>query len=554
MQLRPYQLQAVEACEEHLVSHGATMFVLPTGGGKTVVAAEIIRRALPRGRAMLIAHREELLEQARDKIALVIGERPDLEMADSRAGTGMFAARVVCSSVQTQTAGRNGQRRMHRFRPADFGLLVVDECHHVPAVSYREVIDHYRSNSALRLLGMTATPDRADEKALGLVYETVAFNYELVDAINEGWLVPIKQKYLDVQIDLSGVKIVLGDLQGAALREVLARADTIERIVSDAVHWAGDRRTLVFADSVENAERMVVDFNRWRAGSAYIVTGETPKDERHRVIADYRAGRFQYLVNVQVAGEGFDVPEIACVVMARPTCSRALYAQAAGRGTRPLSATVDGLDSDAARRSAIASSTKQDLLLLDLVGNSAKHKLITAADMLGGNYDDAVVMGAERTMRESGGAVDVSEVLAKAQAAHNAELLAIAAQKEKLALRGRSRGRDVDPFGVLGIAPHAARGWDHDTPPTAEQRAKLEKWGFDRIDQQTATTAAQLIDEFRRRCRSNLATYRQSKVLMSRWGMSAEEARRTSFTEAGRLIGVLAANNWRRPKGIAYAY
>lgn len=290
MILRPYQQQAVEAAEERLAGHGRTLIVMPTGTGKTLVFSELIRRKLSWGRCMVVAHREELLEQARDKIQTIIGERPDLEMADNYASEGLYSARVVVSSVQTQTAGRDGKLRMHRFNPMDFALLVADESHHAVADTWKAVIAHYGSNPALSVLGVTATPDRTDEKALGQVFDSVAFNYELTDAIAEGWLVPVKQKYLSVEVDLGGVRMTLGDFNGADLRAALARGDTLERIASDAIQWAGDRRTLVFADSVENAERLTVDFNRHRHGSAAIVTGETPRDERKRVIADYRAG------------------------------------------------------------------------------------------------------------------------------------------------------------------------------------------------------------------------------------------------------------------------
>lgn len=548
MQLRKYQQQAVDSAIEQLAEHPATLLIMPTGAGKTVVFGDIIRQTIGSGRVMVVAHREELLDQARDKIQAITGIRPDLEMADSRACDGMFKSPIVVSSVQTQVSGRNGVRRMHRFDPNEFAMLIVDEAHHAAADTYRAVIDHYRTNDRLRVLGVTATPDRHDEKALGMIFDSVAFEYGITDAIEEGWLVPIVQKYLSVEIDFSGVKYTLGDFNGADLREVLSHGSTLEQIASDSIQYARERRTLVFSDCIDNAERLTEAYNRHCISSAKIVTGETPKDERRNLIADYRAGRFQFLVNVGVATEGFDVPEIACVVMARPTCSRSLYAQMAGRGTRPLGGIVDGLDTDSARKSAIEESGKRDLLILDLVGNSTKHKLITCADILGGNYDDRIVELAEREMRESAVPVDVADALETAKRKRNEEIEAEARNKELLQLRRKSSGRDVDPFEVFGIPQGAARGWDNDRPVDDEQRTKLEKWGIDGIDKMNHVSAAKMIREFQLRTRRGLATYKQTKQLVRRWGMTPEEARRTTFEEAGRRMTILAANNWQKPK------
>ena len=542
MILRPYQQQAVESALEHLETHRSTLLVCPTGCGKTLMFAEIIRRMAQRGRAMVIAHREELLDQAREKIEAMTGLRPDLEMADVRASEGMFRSPIVVSSVQTQTAGRNG-KRMQRFDPQEFGLLVLDEAHHAPAETYRAVVDHYSANPSLKVLGVTATPDRLDKKALGEIFESVAFDYEIVDAINEGWLVPIRQKFLSVQVDFSGVRMTLGDLNGADLRECLAKGDTLERIASDSIQWAGERRTLVFSDCVQNAERLTETYNRHRLGCARIVTGETERDERRTLIAAYRAGAFQFLVNVGIAGEGFDAPIIACVVQAAPTCSRARYAQQTGRGTRPLPCIVDGLDTDALRVAAIAASDKPDLLLLDIVGNSAKHKLMTAADILGGRYADEVVAAAEASMRESALPSNVAEALEAAERKHNAQIEAEAARKEKLKLRDKSHGRDVDPFGVLSLSRGAERGWDDNGELSEHETAMLDKNRVDGWQRLAVPEARQVIEEIRRRARRDLCSYRMARLLKRR----GYDTRNMGFAEARGIIAVLERQEgWAR--------
>jgi len=178
VQLRPYQEAAVEGVYEAWQTSRATLIVQPTGTGKTIVCAHVIDR-LPEGRVMVLAHREELIFQAADKIQRVTGRAPDIEMAEMRADHGPLwdRARVVVSSIQTQCAGASGAPRMKRFDPADFGLVIVDEAHHATAPTYRRVVDHYRQNPDCRVLGVTATPDRHDEEALGQVFESVAYDY-----------------------------------------------------------------------------------------------------------------------------------------------------------------------------------------------------------------------------------------------------------------------------------------------------------------------------------------------------------------------------------------
>ncbi len=552
MILRDYQQQAVESVHEALQEHDSDLIVLPTGTGKTVVFGEIIRQYMPKGRVMVIAHREELLDQACEKIKMLTGITPGLEMAEFETlEGGLVTDQVVVSSVQTHVSGWRGNRRMHKFNPDDFSLLVIDEAHHAAANTYRAVIDHYRSNESLKVLGVTATPDRLDEKALGDIFESVSFDYEIITAIQEGWLVPVKQRYLSVEIDFQGVRYTLGDFNGKELRELLAEGSTLEQIASDTIQYAGDRLTLVFSDCISNAERLTEAFNRNESGSAYIITGQTPKDERRRLVAAYRASEFQYLVNVGIATEGFDVPEIACVVQARPTCSRSLYAQQAGRGTRPLTGIVDAHREYKERCAAILASGKPDLLILDIVGNSKKHKLIHAGDLLGGDYSDEVIELAEREAVERGAPVDVLDGLEQSQLKLNAQIQAEADEKERLAMHKRSQSEAVDPFGVFGLQDLRVKGWDDaGRRASGDQVEKLKKWGIE-IKDMSGTQADTLINEFRKRTRRGLCTYKQSKQLIKRWGMTKSEARNTSFGEAGRIITILAANKWQKPKGAA---
>ena len=171
MKLRDYQQRASDAIAEAFASSSTTLCVMPTGTGKTILFAHVIDRMIDRGRAMILAHRAELIYQAVARIKDAIGLHADIDMADMRAdAAGWFKAPVIVSTIQTQIAGFDGYKRCQRFDPMDFELLVIDEAHHAPAKSYRRVIEHYQTNPNLKVLGVTATPDRHDEKALGQVF------------------------------------------------------------------------------------------------------------------------------------------------------------------------------------------------------------------------------------------------------------------------------------------------------------------------------------------------------------------------------------------------
>ncbi len=551
MKLRDYQLRAVEGVYEQWREHQATLVVMPTATGKTVMFSEVLRRR-PGGRALVLAHREELIFQAVEKIAAMTGERPEIEMAEMRAAPhdakGLFhRPSVVVSSIQTQCAGEDGAGRMIRFDPYEFSMLVVDEAHHATASTYRRVLDYYRQNENLKVLGVTATPDRADESALGQVFQSVAFDYEITDAINEGYLVPVLQRSVTVSgLDYSSVRTTAGDLNGADLARVLEFEDMPQRIVSPTLELIGDRRTLLFAASLAHAERITEIFNRYRSGMARWVHGGTPKDERRTMLSDYAAGRFQVLVNVGVATEGFDEPGIEVVIMARPTKSRALYAQMAGRGMRPSADIAHGLnerDDSAGRRELIAASVKPTCEIVDFVGNSGRHKLITTADILGGNYDDEVIDRARQRAEQSGQPVDMTKELAQAEKDLAKEKAV--ARRLKLRLKADYKIDVVDPFDVLQIQPPRLRGWDADEPATEKQVAFLDKAGVPTA-KLTQRLANRLITEVIQRRDNKRCTFKQAKLL-ARFGYRPD----MSFAEAKEVIDALAKNHWRPIDGPA---
>ena len=550
MQLRPYQREAVDGCIDSLRENSSALAVMPTGCGKTIVFSETIRLASKR--CLVIAHREELIRQASKKIEAMTGERPSIEMAEERSYEPHFGmkSKVVVASVQTLNAKHYLGRRMHRFTPDEFSLLVIDEAHHSVANSYQNIIDYFRRNTKLKVIGVSATPDRSDKLALGEIFQDVAYKYELRQAVHDGWLVPIRQRVIRVEsLDFSGINKVAGDLNQRQLAEVMEYEKNLHGIVTPTLELTGDKKTIVFASSVLHAERIAEILNRHKPASARMLCGKTPKDLRAAMIDDYALNKFQYLVNVGITVEGFDDPQVAVIVMARPSSSRALVAQQVGRGTRPLADVFGGIPDDhspescAARRAAIAASSKPYCEVIDFVGNSGRHKLVYASDILGGNTKErACEIVREKQLTEASPApVDILEELEKAERqAEIEEAEEIEASKRSdIKAKVKYKARDLDPFDVLQIsAPRTV--WTGAKPLSVNQQSMLERNGIKTHDVDNQTQRL-LFNEIVKRRKAGTCTYKQAKLLR-KYGYSGKEG----FKEASRIIDDLAANGWKK--------
>ena len=218
--LRDYQHQAIAAASDSLSKNRSCLLVAATGVGKTTIFCEIIRRALSKGkRVCVMAHRDELIRQAASRIEQIAGVQPEIEKAGQWA---KGEVPVFVTSVQTMNAKWILDRRYQRFQSDEWDLLIIDEAHHALAQSYRNVIDHFQQNPKHKVIGVTATPDRGDQLGLGEIFDDCPFQYEIGDAVRDGWLVPIRQQYVTVgSLDYSEIKTRLGDLCGGDLAEVL---------------------------------------------------------------------------------------------------------------------------------------------------------------------------------------------------------------------------------------------------------------------------------------------------------------------------------------------
>lgn len=544
MNLREYQQRAVTNAFQEWKENRSTLVVAATGTGKTTVFTEIIRQMQPK-RSMVVAHREELIFQIRERVEMQADLGCEVEMADQVASTSLFhRSPVVAATIQTLISGNGDQRRLDRFDPNDFGLLVIDEAHHSTAKSYRRVIDHFLQNPELVVLGCTATPDRADEAALGQLFDTVADVYEILDAIADGWLVPIDQQMVNVDsLDFSNIRTTAGDLNGADLAAVMEAEKNLHGVVGPSIEIIGDKRTIVFTSSVRHAEMACEIFNRHRPGMASWICGKTDKEARRRIMRDFRTGAVQVLCNVGVVTEGVDVPAAEVVIMARPTKSRALYAQMCGRILRPLAGLVDGLSDAESRKTAIAQSAKPVALIVDFAGNSGRHKLMSSADILGGNVSDEVLELAKREARK-GGRTRVDKLLIRAQQEAEAQRKRLeAARRARLIAQTRYSTQKIDPFSAFDITPPRERGWDSGKVLSEKQRDFVRKHLLIDPDSIPYAAAKRLISEQFKRWENHLCSVKQASLLQ-RFGYKTKDMTRE---KAGELITQLKQNRWRHP-------
>ena len=433
--LRPYQLEAVDNTFKEWESVRSTLINLATGLGKSVCFSEVMRRwdVSSQGRILLIAHRKELIYQA-----VAHAKRAGLTSGIEMAGRYAKNEDVVIASVQSLNAStRCGDcfgegcdfctdgktKRFTRFKARDFGLVTIDEGHHAVANGYRNVLTWFWQNPLSKALLVTATPKRADKKGLNNVCDSVAITVSLRDGIDGGWLVPIRQKFVTVDgLDISKVKTSKGDLASGEIEQAFLGTDENEErllhaIVKPTLMEANGRKTLVFASGKEHAEKLCACFNA-NGVDAEVVTDDTDDHARQQSVKRYTDGNLQVLVNCMVFTEGFDAPATSVVANCRPTKSESLYLQIIGRATRTLPGVVDGPETAELRKAAIEASDKPYCTILDFVGNSGEHKLISVADVLAGDRVEPIdLKEAIRIATETGEAVDIEELAEKVKQA-----------------------------------------------------------------------------------------------------------------------------------------
>lgn len=379
MHLRPYQTEAIAAVKRDWQAHQDVLLVMATGGGKTQCFLQIAMDVLdeqPAARCLVLAHREELIFQPVERVRQMNGEWL-LAGALDRPRVGVVMAnrddcdrQLTVATIQTLSS----EKRLARLLAhGPISHLIIDECHHACARTYVRLWEQLRAvYKDLRHLGVTATPLRSDGDGLSRVYSHVSARITIADLVRDHYLVQPRWLGIATDISLQGVKTQNGDFAQGQLAE---RFDTTvsHRVVVQAYQeYAGSRRAIAFTASVAGAHDLAEMF-RSAGISARAVDGTTPKDERRRIMEDFRSGRFQILTNCQVATEGFDAPGASCVLMCRPTKSDSLYVQMMGRGLRPAGA-------DPLRPGMAVEG--EDCLILDFLPAETRN-IVMAGDVLG---------------------------------------------------------------------------------------------------------------------------------------------------------------------------
>ena len=349
------------------------LIVLPTGTGKTCVFCALPTFMHATRRVLILVHREELADQAADKVrkwnpAVSVA----VEMADRRASQ---TDSVVVASVQTL---RKGSARLLALNPADFDLIITDEAHHATADSYTSIYEHFgvlSENSSILHVGVTATPNRADGKGLSEVFTEISYSMGILDAINQGWLANIRGYRVQTGQSLDGVKSRCGDFATDDLANAVNNEPRNEIIVKHWLELAEQRTTLAFCVDIAHAKAVAQSF-RDHGVASEAVWGDDPL--RASKLADLHEGKIKVLCNCAVLTEGFDEWKIGCVIMARPTKSQLLFVQCCGRGTR----IPEGINNLLEARAAGIRIEKEDCILLDVV-DSYKQSLVTLPTLFG---------------------------------------------------------------------------------------------------------------------------------------------------------------------------
>lgn len=481
---RCYQHECADAIYEAWTQCNSTLAVMATGMGKTIVFAEVaLRWPEDQGRVLVIAHMDTLIQQACEKLALHMDEHPGIEKGQQsearQSGHSLLdRSKVLVSSVQTMSR----ESRRKAFDPFDFGLLIIDEAHHAISQSYRNVINYFRRNPRLKILGVTATPKRHDKMGMHNVFDTCCFDMGIRCGIDEGWLCDIEQRYVIVEgLDFSGCKKAIdGDMRNSDValammggvetvkssgelteeqKEALEKQEKmLHAVVTPTIKEAEGRSTLVMAATIDHAERLTEIFNRHPGVTAACIHSgndnfqKTDPENKEMFVRQFQSGQLQILVGVGSFTEGFDAPATVLVAIARPTSSESLYIQMIGRGTRPVTPPKE--ETAELRKEAIANSRKPACIVLDFVGNSGRHKLVSVVDVLAGTEAPEIIERAKEIAKEAEAPTNMRKAIDQAkdeerirqEEERKRKELAEHARRERVRAEAEYRTKKVDLF------------------------------------------------------------------------------------------------------------
>lgn len=495
-QPRPYQVAARDAVRDHHRRHRSTLVVKATGLGKTALSGMLATDAKDAGgKTLFLAPTIKLVEQTYNALRLM-GLSVGSEQAENH----------VCRPLPDVTVASVATLRGDRLRtfPRDsYALIVVDESHRAPGGSlYTEILEWF---ATAKVVGLTATPSRADGLAMANVFESVCFEYPILPAIKDGWLSPLRFQTVETDWDPKRLKEIAGEVDPGSVARELVRSGALHDAAASLAELSAERKSVSFLPTVNVSKAFCAQLLERNIPCAHI-DGSTPPAMRDAIYRDFRRGHIRALVNCGVLVEGFDEPEVSIIALLSPTKSWGRLCQQIGRGTRLFPG-------------------KDHCLVLDFCpGRLRKGRLASPADALAGRMLDDKVY---EHLPESGDlseAIEVAEKTAEEVAQRKARQEAAAkARAEKIAaLKAEARRRKYS----YGTVEHNA--------------SALFGAGDDSGARQSATRDGPAEDEDARRSRLGLPSVKQARILASK-GMRPDMPRKL----AGEAMGMLSANGWQ---------
>lgn len=394
MELRDYQQEAVKTIDS-LPDGARSICCLATGLGKTVVGANIESR----GRVLWISHRDELVRQP-ERYFSEKNRTFGIEKAETHAGD----EEVVSASIQTLSR----DSRLRNYKPDDFDIIICDEAHHAAAQSYRKVLSYFHPR---KLIGLTATPKRGDSVRLTDVFDSICFTRDLRWGIENGYLSRIRCVRVEASYDMTKLKKIMGDFTISGLESEMKRSNadmTVTKAYLDYCLPYG-RQTLIYCPTAEicalTLRTMKKALPEDKKDTVEMLLDSTSKEERKRILDDYKSGKIKAIVNCMILTEGTDLPNTSCIINNRPTANDSLYQQIIGRGTR----LYEG---------------KEYCLIIDVEGHNARKRSVCTAPTLFGIDPDRLPGGVREMINEKTDLLDFSDDLIekRASVAKNMEL------------------------------------------------------------------------------------------------------------------------------------
>jgi superfamily II DNA or RNA helicase len=477
-ELRQYQRDAANAAWRGFREYRRQLAVLPTGAGKTVIFTKMAAHPTLQP-ALILAHREELIEQAANKVEDACMIRPGIEKAEQSCNGERPP--IVVGSIQSMA----NPSRLAKWSPDAFNFIVVDEAHHALSESWQRVLEHFPD---AKILGVTATPHRGDKKNLGRFFQNIAYEISLLDLVKQGFLSPIKIRTVPLKIDLTTLVKKAGDFSEADSGKLLE--PILNEIGATIKEYAVNRKSLIFLP-LRQTSRNLCSVLQALGLKAEHVDGDDP--DRARKLEDFKNGKITHLCNAMLLTEGYDEPSIECIIPLRPTASQPLYAQMVGRGTRIFPG-------------------KDHLLLLDYLWLHEKHNLIRPAHLIAGSDDIADRMTSaseEAADRPDYSTLDLEELhqnaLHEREESLRRELQKKAKKKSKL-IDALEYALDIGSMALAEYEP--TMPWEVG-PPSARQLELLTKFGIAPDTISSKGHASKLMTAMFDRSKMRMATAKQ---------------------------------------------